>query len=325
MRKIVITLLTLICGFLFYLTVMSATKVFTTDWQLPETKVTAQSNFRLVLISQDLDTPFWNQVGAEAQKQAKSDNVSLEVWGSYGNNHDDFLKKMEVAIYSQVDGIIVQGLDTDRFKELAKTKAAAYGIPIITVANDVSVEESLRRTYVGSDQYLAGNMIAKQLVKDMGVTGDVILIHNSEQQFYQEQRLMGIKDILKNYPDINIVDGETNHTREQVIAVTKGLLNKEPNVDAFIAVDANIAETMIQEIERRSQVIPYYIYSFGDDTESNTLLKQGKLDGIIEQSPGEIGKLSVKLMVDWLNNETNPLHLEGYFTDIRVLKAKDIR
>ena len=80
----------------------------------------------------------------------------MEVWGSYGKNQEDFLKKVEIAIHSKVDGIIVQGLDTEKFKNLTKVKAAFYGIPIITVANDVPMAESLRRTYVGSDQYLAG-------------------------------------------------------------------------------------------------------------------------------------------------------------------------
>ena len=108
------------------------------------------------------------------------------------------MKKIEIAIHSQVDGIIVQGLDTDEFKDLTKIKAASYGIPIITIANDVPMEDSLRRTYVGSDHYLAGQMIAKQLLSEMGPVGDVILMYDSQKQYYQQQRLNGIKDELKS-------------------------------------------------------------------------------------------------------------------------------
>ena len=133
-----------------------------------------EDSIRIVLITQELDTPFWNKVGQGAKQQAKLENVELEVWGSYGNNEEDFLKKMEIAIHSKVDGIIVQGLDTDEFKELTKIKAAFYGIPVITVANDVPVEESLRKTYVGSDQFGAGKMVAYELIKEMGTSGEVI-------------------------------------------------------------------------------------------------------------------------------------------------------
>lgn len=309
---------------LCYFTIVSAEKVFRSEWQLPQASdKKKQEQYRLVLITQELETPFWNKVRVGALGQAKKENVSLEVWGSYGNNQEDFLKKLEIAIHSKVDGIIVQGLDTDEFKNLTKVKAAFYGIPIITVANDVPMEESLRRTYVGSDQYLAGQMIAKQLLLDMGPQGHVILMHDSHQAYFLEQRLKGMQDVLDDYPSVQTTYAETPDTREQVIATTQDLLNRIPNVDAFIAVNANISGAMIQEIERRSQIKPYYIYSFDDGSESLSLLMKGKLDGMIEQSPEKMGKISVSLIMNWLKGDTVPLDINGYLTDIRILKAKD--
>lgn len=299
--------------------------MFRSDWQLPRTSDQKQAKYRLVLITQELETPFWDNVGLGALKQAKKEGASLEVWGSYGHNQEEFLKKMEIAIHSKVDGIIVQGLDTDEFNNLTKTKAAFYGIPIITVANDVPMEESLRRTYVGSNQYLAGEMIARQLLSDMGPAGKVILMCDSHQEYFQKQRLKGIQDVLKEYPNVRMIYAETADSREQVIAITQDLLNQWPNVDAFIAVNANSAGAMIQEIGRRSQVEPYHIYSFDDGPESLSLLMQGKLDAMIEQSPEMMGKISVSLIMKWLRGKSVPLDMNGYLTDIRILKASDLR
>jgi ribose transport system substrate-binding protein len=304
---------------------VSAEKAFHSNFQLPQTSAPNEEKYRLVLITQELETPFWDKVSDGAIKQAQKEGVSLEVWGSYGNNQEDFLKKIEIAIHSKVDGIIVQGLDTEEFKSLTKVKAASYGIPIITVANDVPMAESVRKTYVGSDQNLAGKMIAKQLLSDMGTKGNVIILGDSKQEYYQEQRLQGIRDILKVYPNVQTVYTETSDTKEQVIATTQDLLNQLPKVDAFIAVNATNAGAMIQEIGRRSQVEPYYIYSFDDGPESLSLLMQGKLDGMIEQSPKEMGELSVNLIMKWLRDETVPLDMDGYLTDIRIVKAKDMK
>lgn len=325
MRKTGIIILGFVFLILCYLTFVSAEKVLRSEWQLPQTIDQTQAQYRLVLITQDMETPFWDKVGNGALEQAQKAGASLEVWGSYGNNHEDFLKKMEIAIHSKMDGIIVQGLDTEEFKNLSKIKASFYGIPIIIVANDVSMEESLRRTYVGSDQYKAGRMIARQLLSDMGSTGNVILMYDNRQAYFQEQRLSGIQDVLKNYSNVQTIYTETADTREAVIATTQDLLNRIPDVDAFIAVNANIAGAMIQEIGKRFQVEPYHIYSFDDGPESLSLLKQGKLDGIIEQSPEMIGKISVKLIMEWLNGETVPLDINGYFTDIHILKAMDVQ
>lgn len=325
MRKTGIFLLFFVFVILCYFTFVSAKKAFHSDWQLPQASDQKQEKYRLVLITQELETPFWDKVGNGALKEAHKDGASMEVWGSYGKNQEDFLKKVEIAIQSKVDGIIVQGLDTEEFKKLTKIKAAFYGIPIITVANDVPKAESLRRTYVGSDQYRAGQMIATQLLADMGPAGNVILMSDSRQEYYQTQRLKGIQDVLDDYSNVHTIYQETLDTREQVIATTKDLLNQNPEVDAFIAVNANIVGAMIQEIGRRSQVEPYHIYTFDDGPESLSLLMQGKIDGMIEQSPEMMGKMSVNLIMKWLKGEKVPLDMNGYLTDIRILKAMDVK
>lgn len=319
----------LILGFIFitlcYFTFRSAEKVFRFDWQYPQAIDQKQEQHRLVLITQDMETPFWSQVASGARKQAKKAGASLEVWGIYGNNQEDFLKKIEIAIASKVDGIIIQGLDTPEFKELTKVKASFYGIPIITVANDVPMAESLRRTYVGSDQYKAGELIAQEMLSDVGTEGTVVLMYDSHHEYYQTERINGIQDALKEYPNMRIINAETTGKREQILAATRDVLNRTPNVNAFIVVNANAAGAMAQEIGNRYQSEHYHLYSFDDGPDSLSLLKQGKLDAMIEQAPERMGEISVRRILEWLNGDTVPLNIDGYFTDIKIVKANDVR
>lgn len=319
-RKVIIVLCSL-CAVLGFFTLLSANKAFRSDWQLPAAVETEGERFRLVLITQELDTPFWKQVGAGAGKQAMQEGVSLEVWGSYGNNQDDFLKQVEIALHSKVDGVIVQGLDTEEFQQLTRIKAASYGIPVITVANDVPVEKSLRKTYVGSDHYEAGKLLAEQLVRDMGPEGQVVLFGDSEREYSQQLRLKGVEESLASYSGIASAYIESGASDEEIIAAAQDALNKYPGVDAFIALNAHQAGTMMQEISRRSQLDPYHIYSFDDGSNAADLLAEGKLDGIIQQSPEEMGERSVALMMKWLRNEVVPLDSEGYITDIRIVEG----
>lgn len=319
MRKKIVFLLSALIIVFSYFTIVSATKAFRSTSELPASLSEKDDSVRLVLITQELDTPFWNKVGYGAKQRAKEENVELEIWGSYGNNEEDFLKKMEIAIHSKVDGIIVQGLDTEGFKNLTKIKAAFYGIPVITVANDVPVEESLRKTYVGSDQFGAGEMIAHQLIKDMGNSGEVIILRDDVQAYYQKERLAGIQDVLEKYPEIDIIIRGTADTNEQVISTTQQLMNEVPRATAFIAINANYAGPMIQEIGRRTQVAPYHIYTFDDGVESTTLLEQGKLDGILAQKPEEMGQESVKWLMEWISGKTVPLNSDGYLTETNML------
>ena len=256
MKRYMYIILGIVFVSLCYLIFVSANIVFSNDLALPKTNKKADSQYRLVLITRDMDTTFWNKVGRGASKQAVKEGASLEIWGSYSNNSEQFLKKLELAIHSKVDGIIIQGLDTDEFKELTKVKAAFNGIPIITVANDVPMKESVRRTYVGSNQFRAGGLIARQLLKDMGVKGNVVLLSDSQQEYYQSERLKGINATLEMYPNIKVLYAQTAESRDQVISTMRDQLNQMPDVNAFIAVNANMIGPMVQEIGKRSQVEP---------------------------------------------------------------------
>ncbi|WP_282020080.1 sugar ABC transporter substrate-binding protein [Planomicrobium okeanokoites] len=323
MRRKVIFVLCSLCAVLGFFTVLSVNKVLHSEWELPETAVSGQERFRIVVISQELDTPFWKLVDEGASKQAEKEEISLELWGSYSKNQEDFLKQVEIALHSKVDGIIVQGLDTEEFQQLTRIKAASYGIPIITVANDVPVEKSLRKTYVGSDHQNAGKLLMEQLVSDMGEQGEVVLLGGTDLEYSQRLRLQGMEDSLKNYPEITSFYVDSGSTVEEAAAATRQALNEYPNVDAFIALNVRQAGTVMQEISSRTELEPYYIYSFDDGSDASQLLAEGKLDGIVEQSPEQMGEMSVALMMQWLRNEVVPLDSAGYITDIRIVEGKD--
>jgi ribose transport system substrate-binding protein len=308
-------------GFLF----VSFWRVFNFDLTVPPQAEPNASRYRLVLITRELDTPFWDKVKTGALRAAEENGASLEVWGSYGQNEDDFLKMMEIAIASKVDGIIVQGLGTDEFNRLATVKAAGNGIPVFTVANDVPMSESLRRTYIGSDHYEAGRLIGRQLLADMGERGTVVLMVSEREEDYQRKRLRGILDVLAPYADtIRTEIVAAGNTREKVVRTTNEVLNRVPDAHAFIAINAVNVGAMIQEINKRRRVEDSYIYSFDDSAEAHALLRQGKIDALIVQSPEQMGEISVRLMIRWLTREQFPLDYNGYFTDIRVLRAEDV-
>ncbi|QYR21084.1 substrate-binding domain-containing protein [Paenibacillus sp. sptzw28] len=324
MRKLLILLLPIVCLILFYFTITSLVKVFRADAAIPPEPEAESSEYRLVLITQELNTPFWNKVEAGAMAAARRSGAVLEVWGSYGMNQEEFLKKMEIAIASKVNGIIAQGLDTDDFNRLISVKAAENGIPVITVANDAP--GSLRRTYVGSDHYKAGQMIGRQLLADMGDAGTVVLLKSDRQEDYQSQREKGILNVLdvKAHPNLRIVTAATDSTRDKVIRMMNDVLNLHPNADAFISLTAGNTSAMVQAIDNRSQAEKDFIYSFDDSPETRELLRRHKIDALIQQSPEKVGELSVNLMVQWLKGQTVPLNYRGYFTNMRILKAENI-
>ncbi|WP_322905997.1 sugar ABC transporter substrate-binding protein [Paenibacillus campi] len=321
MHKKVSVLLTVVCLTLLAFTLCAAVRFVDSERELPQSSTLRQSQYRLVLITSNMGTPFWQKLGTSAELEAQRLGATLEIWGSYGQDRESFLKQLEIAIDSRVDGIIVQGIDTNEFKNLTKVKAAFYGIPIITVASDVPVQESLRKMYVGSSPVAAGQMLARQLIHDLGERGTVVLMGDNRNEYDQRQRLAGIEQVLKQYPQIQFRYVQTPEIRESIIAATQNVMNELPGVSAFISIDSNLTEAMVQEISQRARVQTYKIYSFDDNPDVLPLLQSGKIDGILEQSPEMMGKVSVQMMMKWLKGSPLPLESEGYLTNIHMQMA----
>lgn len=325
MRKLLIFLLLLGCVVSLCFTVYYFVKVFHSEVAIPGSEGIEEIPYRIVVISQEMDSPFWNQVERGALSAGEELNVSVEFWGTYRSNMEDFMKHIEIAIASKVDGIIVQGLNTEEFSTVTKLKAAKYGIPVITIANDVSMNESLRKTYVGSDHLLGGRMIAEQLVKDMQGSGKVVVMVSDRAEEYQRLRLEGIIDTFANNPNIEYQIVTSGNSSEQIASATKQLLNEQPNTDAFIGVTSDSATAIVQEVEKRSSLDNFHIYSFDDNPETLDYMRKGHIKATIMQSPEAMGTQSVQLMVKWLKGEVLPLNNVGYYTDVKVLRAEDLR
>jgi ribose transport system substrate-binding protein len=325
MRKLLVFLLLVGCMVSLCFTVYYSVKVFRSEVAIPASQEIGKIPYRLVVISQEMDSPFWNQVERGALSAGKELNVSVEFWGTYRSNMEDFMKHIEIAIASKVDGIIVQGLNTEEFSTVTKLKAAKYGIPIITIANDVSMNETLRKTYVGSDHLLGGGMIASQLVRDMQGSGKVAVMVSDREEEYQRLRLAGIIDTFAKNPNIEYQIVTSGNTSEQITSATKQLLNKQPDTDAFIGVTSDSANAIVQEVEKRSSLDNFHIYSFDENPETLNYMRKGYIKATIMQSPEAMGIESVKLMVKWLKGEVLPLNNVGYYTDVKVLRAEDVR
>src|SRR5690625_2968258 len=103
LRKSIIVLLIALFIFLSYFMLTSLVRVMRSDWQEPLPIDLTKQKYRLVLISQDIDTPFWEEVIKGAESQAIQDQHMIEVLGNYGRNEEDFLENLELAIHSKVD------------------------------------------------------------------------------------------------------------------------------------------------------------------------------------------------------------------------------
>lgn len=321
MRKIVTALFVSAISVTAILTIRAFVDVMLFDIDLPSNEETYETNQRLVLITDQMGTPFFDAVIKGATKEADERGVTLKVLGYQNQNEEVLFNDLERSIYAKVDGIIVQGKDTEVFKELTKVKAAFYSIPVVTIAEDVPIEESLRRTYVGSNHYKMGQTLAHVVTEDYQGSETVVVYYDQTRPFYQQERLRGVEEVFAT-TNLNIIKVPLSPSIDEAVLHTQTALNRYPSFDAVLMLDATLSPVVMNEIKRRRQIEPLGIYTFDEQRDLNQLLANGEIDALIKQSPEKMGALSVEVLSEWINNERDYLEFAGYLTPFSVERGE---
>ncbi len=274
--------------------------------------------YRIIYISEELGTPFWDAVKQGADEAAPVHHAAVDFLGAFRPNPNELVKYMEIAIASKVDGIVVQGEDTTELNA-AIEKAFTKGIPVMTISTDAP--NSLRRSYIGSNHYSEGTMIAGQVVAELHAKGTVALVAGHPLSNFEKARLKGFRDVIGRFPDIRIVEHFSGSDSNPLVE-TREILNRYPNCKTFVLLSADAGSGVIHTISARAKISDYAIFGFDDNPEMLQLLHQGLLLATLRHQPEQMGRTSLDLIVQWLEGRNLPLKT-SYDVPIRLLQGND--
>ncbi|RHW32810.1 sugar ABC transporter substrate-binding protein [Neobacillus notoginsengisoli] len=272
--------------------------------------------YRIMFISGDSGSPFWDQIKEGAQKVANDNKVAIEFQETFQTDIFGYLKNIDKAIASRVDGIIVQGKEDPEFIEIVN-KALQKGIPVITVFTDAP--DSLRKTYVGPNHFQEGIIIGEHIALQLEGKGKIGIIYGGPPVGYLSLRRQGVEKALAKYPDIEILEASKEHyVNSNSIKETTELLNQYPDCKVLLGLTEEAMSEIVQVIKGRSRLQHYSIYSFDQNPEISVFIENGVVSAAIGQFPEEMGSKSTTLMLRWLAGIEYPLE-QNYYTSIQLI------
>lgn len=153
-----------------------------------------------VMITQDRKSSFWQSVYQGAYEAGLQRNIYVDMLGE--NLPQEYTREdlMNIAIASDVDGIIVTADESEAMSELIN-EASAKGIPVVTLYGDNT--HSARCSFVGVGGYNLGREYGKQVL-EISKTGlaeeDVIkvavLVNANAKDSSQNIVCSGIQDTI---------------------------------------------------------------------------------------------------------------------------------
>jgi ribose transport system substrate-binding protein len=259
-----------------------------------------QPEERYVLVTANVNLPYWQEAQAGLTDIGKTAGVKVEMVGPPTLSPSEELSAFQEAVAQNPAGIMVSASDPTLFKE-SINKAVLQGIPVICMDSDSP--ESRRVLFIGTDNFRAGQKSAKRMVELLGGQGRVVLI-GLQGQFNTEERVRGVNDVLKSYPGIKIVGtiDDRGDPRAAYDAVSDLLQNKKEKIDGIICLEASGGQGAADVLHLLDMTGKIKIVAFDKDPQTLDAIERGWITASVVQKPYLMAFYGVRFLDDLHHN-----------------------
>jgi ribose transport system substrate-binding protein len=267
--------------------------------QVPETG----EALRFAIVAPQYDHPYWEEVRRGAVAMGAKVGAHVDFYGPRRASLAEQAQLLDQAAMAQVDGIITQGLPDPQI-DRAIARAVNRGIPVITVDTD---SPGPRLAYVGSDNYAAGQLAARELLRRRTGPAVIGIIRGNLGPEEMDDRVRGFRDTLAGEPDIRIAAVETSDlTRTAAGQQALKIRREHPDVNIFYGTTALDAVGVVQSLTTQGSAGRLIVIGWDDVGEAAELAQRGFISSVVHQLPEEMGSRAVMLMEAYLRRDLRP-------------------
>lgn len=209
---------------------------------------------------------------------------------------------IETMIAQGVDGIVISPKDVEALAPAIQAAVDA-GIPVVTVDRSVTGADTL--AHVGADNVRGGEKQGEYLMEILPEGGQIIELQGSVGASAAIDRSAGFNEAIADHPEYEIVFQQTaGFARDQGLTVTEQALQANPDVDAIVAANDDMAFGAAEAVAGAGLEIP--IIGFDALPEALQAVQDGTLAATVEQFPGGQTSGAMEILVDYLRDGTEP-------------------
>ncbi|MCC0036495.1 MAG: substrate-binding domain-containing protein [Hoeflea sp.] len=301
----------------------------------------AQDKKTLAIVVKGLDNPFFEQINLGCKKWM-SENADSEYECLYTGPASSADEAGEVQI---VDDLLTRGvaaiaISPSNAPAMAnRIRSIAPTVPVMTVDADfLEADRDLRKTYLGTDNYLMGVKMAEQASALKPDGGTVCLQLGNVAADNINARAQGFRDTASGEKGIDRLTGQggwteiegcpvfTNDQADLANQQMSDVFTANPDLDAFILIGgwaqfapqayAQVTDQVMDKLKSKELII-----IAGDTLPPQThAFRDGRSHSQVGQRPFEMGYKAPDVMIKLINGETvdDPL-----FTGLDVCNQED--
>ncbi|QBD81693.1 sugar ABC transporter substrate-binding protein [Ktedonosporobacter rubrisoli] len=269
---------------------------------------TGAKKYSIALVQGVKGDPFYVTMAKGAQAEASKQGVTLTVDGPAQFNATLQTPIVDALIAKKVDAIIIAACDKQAMIAPLQ-RANSAGIKIISVDTFIgngdytSGPVTFPLSYIGSDNEQGGKIAGEALIKAIGGKGKIYIQNVQPGISTTDQREQGCKEaITATSGAVSLAGVDYNEDSAAKSAQqTTAVLQRVRDLSGIFGTNLFSAEGAAQAV-KQGQI---KIANFDAPEQAITDLRNGVVDLVIAQLPGQMGQIAVQYAVDALNGNTS--------------------
>lgn len=261
---------------------------------------------RIAVVPMGTTHDYWKSLHAGAVK-AQRELGGVEIIFRGPEREDDRGQQIDLVqnfISSGVDAILLAPLDSKALLPAVKqASAAGKTVVIIDSALDGEVGKDFV-SYVATDNEKGGRIAATRLIEVMGGKGKALLLRHHEGSASTDQRERGFVEEIAKAVGIQLIDPHryAGGTRAMAQEAAENLLTAYGDIQGVFCPNESSTFGMLLALRSRSMTGKVKFVGFDASPGLVEALGKGEIDGLVVQSPLNIGYLGVKAAVDAMHH-----------------------
>lgn len=267
---------------------------------------TTSTQHSVALVAKSTQTEFWLSVFAGAEAAATEYNVKLTIVGP--ETEEDYETQNRMVAQAVADGaeaLVFSAIDYEN-NAVAIDDAAGQGVRIVAI--DSNVDSSAVSTYIGTDNYAAGQMAARAALERVEGELKVGIVNYDISSANGQERQRGAADIFQESGRAELVAvintlAEAGQAQED----TAALLKKHPEINVLLAFNEPTSVGAAEAVENLGLSEQVFLVGFDSNVITIDGLQEGSVDALVVQNPYAMGYLGVESAYKLLSGQSGEL------------------
>lgn len=260
----------------------------------------------VALVAKSTETEFWLSVFAGAEAAATEYNLKLSISGPETEEDYEAQNRMVAeAVAAGAEALVFSAIDYEN-NASAIDDAARAGVKIVAI--DSSVASDMVSTYIGTDNYTAGQMAAQAALDR--VEGELVvgIVNYDISSANGQERERGAVALLNESGRAEVVAvintlAEAGQARDD----TADMLAEHPEINVLLAFNEPTSVGAAEAVSELGLSESVFLVGFDSNVATVDGLQEGSVDALVVQNPYAMGYLGVESAYKLLSGQGDSL------------------